>query len=457
MAEWVVNCHSVLRDNEVLRDVSIWSAEDRAANPNAYYTIEVGIGSGDGKFDRLGIYDGSEDALEGNATRSLIAQTGVPRRLREGDTLQINVASAGSPDLTTAGLTVEWTLALASGNSQAEKPLFTTAGFLPDARVRAAVEGLTQRLNTSGVTEWSIAIPLQDPAGVVGLGDYADMVFQGRLQRDSSTQISLQRYTGNVCVVNGSEVVIGSSGLTLTTSDYLIDANGLSTGAAPAAAATTYGVYLLGPGAAYSPNTLKMCSTAVVSAPSMTANGLYLGTTGNALECRFVGWVRVNATPNFVNDTTDRWVINYYNRRPLPILLTPGYADGNTATTYTTTSTTWTAANGGTGATGSYIANGEDAVSFHAHGGISNSGAAAYSYIGIGDNSTSAAWSQSAHAGTTADAVTCSMTQTPAAGYRTVSLLVRVSATTGTYYVDDVRAGSSTDPYVTYLNGWVMG
>lgn len=166
MAEWTINAHSVLRDNEVLRDVSLWSAEDRASNPNAYYTIEVGIGSGDGKFDRLGLYDGSEDVLEGNATRSLMTQTGVARRLKAGDTLQINVLSVGTPDLTTAGLTVEWTLALAGGNSQSEKPLFATAGYLPDARVRAAVDGLTQRLNTSGVTEWTVAVPLQDPVGV---------------------------------------------------------------------------------------------------------------------------------------------------------------------------------------------------------------------------------------------------------------------------------------------------
>jgi hypothetical protein len=45
---------------------------------------------------------------------------------------------------------------------------------------------------------------------------------QGRIQRDSATQISLQRYTGDTVEVNGLNVSIGSSGLSRLTTDNLI-------------------------------------------------------------------------------------------------------------------------------------------------------------------------------------------------------------------------------------------
>ncbi len=167
MAEWTLNAHSVKRSNEVLRRVSLWSFQDRAANPNSYYRVTVGIGSGDGKFDEVGEYDGSTDVLSGNETRDLTGVRGVDRRLREGDSLVIQVESTGTPDLTATGLTVEWTLALAGGNSQGERPVFNTAGFIPEQITRTTVDGVVRALNTSGVTEWTLPIPLLDPVEAV--------------------------------------------------------------------------------------------------------------------------------------------------------------------------------------------------------------------------------------------------------------------------------------------------
>jgi hypothetical protein len=436
----------------VLRRVTLWSSEDRPKHATNYYVIRVGISTADGKFDEIGQYDGSTDVLEGNEARDLSGSVTVDRRLREGDTLLVEVERVESPDASTAGLTVEWHLALAGGNSQAERPLFNTAGYIPDQRVRAAVDGVVQTLNTGGVTEWTVPTPLSDPVESSALADALDMVFQGRIQRDSSTQISLQRYTGDTCVVNGDVVTITSDGLACTTSDNLIASTGLSSGSAPAASATLYYVYLLGPGAAYAPNTLKMSTTA----PSMTANGYYLGTSGAALDCRFVGWVRTNATPNFVNDTTDRWVINYYNRLRLPIRLTPGYSDGNTETTYTTTSTTFVEANGGTGSRGSYIANGEDSVDLHLFAQMSAT-AGSGPFAGIGDNSTTAAVVDCTVSSTVPFTASCCYSSVPAAGYRTVNLLIRTTGGTSTFRADNVRGGAAADPYATALMATVMG
>src|SRR5258708_2824303 len=49
---------------------------------------------------------------------------------------------------------------------------------------------------------------------------------QGRLQRDSATQISLQRYSGDTVEVNGLNVSIGASGLARVSTDHIIDGSG---------------------------------------------------------------------------------------------------------------------------------------------------------------------------------------------------------------------------------------
>jgi hypothetical protein len=53
---------------------------------------------------------------------------------------------------------------LAGGNSQGERPLFQTAGFIPDQITRTTVDGVVRTLNSSGLTEWTAAVALADPA-----------------------------------------------------------------------------------------------------------------------------------------------------------------------------------------------------------------------------------------------------------------------------------------------------
>ena len=110
----------------------------------------------------------------------------------------------------------------------------------------------------------------------------------------------------------------------------------------------------------------------------------------------------------------------------------------------------WAAANGGTGATASYIANGEDVVFVNAHAWCANSGAGSTD-LGIGDNSGANCAVAAAVIGTVAFNCACSYSTIPATGYRTVVLLVSVSAGTGTYAADDARNGSASDPVLTGL------
>lgn len=454
MAEWTLSAHNTgAATNECLRRVTLWSSADREASTDNYYTVSVGISTSDGKFDEVGAYDGATDALKGNEVRDLTgagAET-IDRRLRAGDSLIIRVASYGTPALTASGLTVEWHLELVGGNSQGERPAFAVAGYIPDQRVRGAVDGLTRQLVTSGVAAWTIAVPLQDPVEASAVSDAVRHVFHGRLQVDSTTQISLQRYSGDICMVNGEAVEIGSSGITLTTSAEVIGSTGLETGSGPGTS-THYYVYLSNSQATEAQSSLRLSTTA----PTTTSQGKYLAASGNGLEWRHVGGTWLNASTQWVDSTSFRQLVNAFNKRPLPILLTPGYADANSQTTYTTASTTWTPANAGTGSAGGYVANGEDAVEIYASAFEVNSGADTV-HFGIGDNSTTSAAREAVSYATIITHPSCMLISTPAAGYRTVNCLVRVSGGTGTYYADYQRGGASADIPDTYLQAWVMG
>lgn len=280
-------------------------------------------------------------------------------------------------------------------------------------------------------------------------------VFQGRLQRDSATQISLQRYTGDTVEVNGEAVSIGSSGLTRAVSDNRIAADGTDAGAA-LAVSTLYYVYIANSQASFSPSSIR-CSLQV---PTLFNGVKYLATTGNGVNWRFVGWVRTDATGangNFVDNATDRLVVNYYNRREANILLTPGYVDDNALTSYNFAPSGGLAKiKGGTGDTGSYIANGEDNVEITAVSSLASQ-AGVSTYIGIGDNSATTAVAACWARGTNDQSISCSYDSVPAEGYRQVFLLAsNTGAGNSTIYADAARLGGSKDPYLTYLTATVM-
>lgn len=204
------------------------------------------------------------------------------------------------------------------------------------------------------------------------------IAFQGRMQWDSATQVSLQRYGGDTVDVNGESVSIGASGITLTTTDNLI----LSTGADAAAAmgaSTLYYVYVSNSSASPFPNDLRASTTA----PSSFNGVKNLGTSGNAANWRFVGYVRTNGSTQFVDSTSQRFVINYYNRRRLHL-----YAI-DTTNSWTYTTATWRQANANAANQIEFISNGEDTVEATVFG-ISESTTNTSRQVGVGVDVTNA-------------------------------------------------------------------
>lgn len=275
--------------------------------------------------------------------------------------------------------------------------------------------------------------------------------FQGRIERTSATVVTLNRYNGDLVVVNNVEVAIGTSGIALATTDNLITATGADAGAAMAAS-TLYYVYVSNSSASFAPSDLRASATA----PSRVSGVYYLGTSGNALNWRFVGYVRTSSATEFVDTETDRGVSNYYNRRPLTLRLRPGYVDDNLVTTYVFAAANFTAVNGGTGATMSFIANGEDAVTAHLSANFS-SAAGSNGRMGLGIDSTTQPENAQVCDSALALETTPPLTITPAQGYHTISMLIQSGGVSVTVYADHSRLGAAADVPGTMAYATVMG
>lgn len=278
--------------------------------------------------------------------------------------------------------------------------------------------------------------------------------FQGRLQRDSTTQISIQRYQGDIVEVNGTSVSLGASGIALQTTDNLITSTGADSGGAMAAS-TLYYVYVSNSSVGPFASDLRASTTA----PSLFNGIKYLGTSGNAANWRFVGWVRTNSSTQFVDSETQRFVINYYNRRSLRLYTSPGYNDNNLSTTWTTSSTTWTGANAGTGNRVEFIGNGEDPADYWG-GGTSHMDVTFQEvFLGVAENASTAIRVASFASAGASDRRHIGVKGTFAAqeGYAYLDLMVAVASNTATFYADFTRLGASSDPAVTYLEARVMG
>lgn len=438
MASITINGPVVATDthNTVLREALFHSPLAREVSSTDYHVIEIGVREG-AYTTWIGTWDQSGNKVNAASPLSILDEDRKGLRLKAGQAVVVKVTSTGTP-ASLEGSRITFTVALVGGRDGEAKPLVASGATVADPNTRVSLAALEKQINTGGLAEWDEPVQLQDPIALVVAG-----VFNGRIQRDSATQISLQRYGGGWIDIDGSPVAIPSAGFPCLSTAGLISNGGTPTATQPSSS-TLYYVYVgsVEDGATQ----LRLCATA----PTTYLGAYYLGASEAGRRWRFVGWVRTNSSTQFVDTTTDRLVVNYYNRLWKTILLRPAYSDGNTVTTYTTTSTTWTAANAGTGATASYIANGEDGILITAFSKCKSSGAA-FTRIGIGDNSGSNCASAGEMFGTTDQSTSCTFSSVPAAGYRTIVLLVCVSAGTGTYFADQTRDGSATDPVKTGL------
>lgn len=123
---------------------------------------------------------------------------------------------------------------------------------------------------------------------------------QCKLSAPTTTSLKIVPYNGSVLTINGANESIPSAGVTLA--------------AAPGAANTTYYIY------AYM-NTGTMTLEASATGWSFSATAGNIGTpikTGDDTRT-LVGMARGNGSTQWVNSTSQRFVLNYWNRRHLDL------------------------------------------------------------------------------------------------------------------------------------------
>lgn len=290
---------------------------------------------------------------------------------------------------------------------------------------------------------------------LTGTGDPADLAFgafQVRLSWIAANEIDVVPVQGYRVQI-GRQLVQVESGefdVVLDNSDTTIDASGIDTTSIPAASTLHY-AYLSNALATDAPLEIRLSETA----PSLLDGVYYLGTSGNAQNWRFAGWVYVNASQEFTDHETARHVVNYYHRVPKRLFTCPEYADDNADTTYAINLAAFAPINGGTGDSLTWISTGEDATELSAHLRLSAaSGTAVMVGPGFDSSADPAVTAALRSIGQTATAVEA---RTLATGLRTGYLLCCTQTTANTVLADHARFGAAADPAATYLVGWCMG
>lgn len=278
-----------------------------------------------------------------------------------------------------------------------------------------------------------------------------ESAFFGRLQVDSTTALSLRRYRGDACHVNGEDVEPGPDGIVLNTTDDLIDASGDDTGGSMAAS-TLYYLYLANSKPRGAP-----VLRASAQAPTFVNGIRYLGVTAPALHWRFVGWVYANGSTQFQDSETSRHLANLYNRVWKRLYTAPGYGDDNATDSWTNSTSTWTAANGGSGHQLSFIATGEDCIQLKAVTACQHSAANGQIGVGVGrdggDPLTQGLWEDPS--GGIVNTIEASDEWDAAEGRHTAEMLVYAGSATATHFADLGRHGAAADVAGTYLIGKV--
>jgi hypothetical protein len=291
-----------------------------------------------------------------------------------------------------------------------------------------------------------------------GIGNQSPAsLFQARLDTTDGVNnlLTLKQYQGNKVVVSGVTVVIPGGGLTVSVAANLIDPAGADFGS-PGVASTLYYVYISNARSPFAPSSIRLCATA----PTLVNGVKYLGAAGNALNWRFVGWVFLNATPQFESSLTGRLIVNYYNRLLLKLFTCPGYVDDNAATLYLCNNTVWDQISKGTVTGGvdsrvTYIANGEDAQSFKIAGSADNT-VGRPGLIGLGIDTPNTSKVEAILDNPTAGDISIHETYEDVGveGHHTADLLgMQTAVNPMNVFADDVRNGGTKDPFLTYLTG----
>lgn len=433
--------------NVVLKDAVLHSPRDLPRDFYDYSIIKIGVREGD-YTTWIGTWNQSEQKVDAAAPVSVLDTSRKGMRLKEKQAVVVEVYSEGSPEKLD-GARINFRMAQVGGHYDGAGPLVSGASRVEDIEVRSAVQAIERQVN-GRLSEWEEPVQLVNVVPPVMGG-----TFQGRLQRDSDTAISLQRYKGSRIEIDGESVGISSLGFSLTNTDALLASSGAIGTTAPSAD-TFYGVYAAGPLSPGGGGQLRLCDTA----PTLYNGIKYLGTDILERRWRFCGWVYLNSSKYFSDSDVERHVVNYYNRLRKRLYLCPDYTDDGSATAMTAiSSATWAQVNGGVGASVSFLSNGEDVVCLSAHLRGEQSGAIQFGIaVGIDGALSPETCATVLTAGAT-DRVYLSTDryyEAGSAGQHTGEFLGVVSSGTVTVYADDVRFGGAFDPAVSYLIGHLM-
>ena len=293
-----------------------------------------------------------------------------------------------------------------------------------------------------------------------GIGNQSPAtIFQARLDTTDgvSDTLTLRRYQGSKVIVSGVPVVIPSAGLSRDVADNLINSTGADAGGAPVVS-TLYYVYISNVRASFSPESIRLSS----QAPSVVNGVRYLGSSGNALNWRFVGWIQTDSTPQFVSSRQNRAIINCYNKERLSLFVCPDYVDDDAFTVWSFNNGTWARANPGGGQDYwvNFISNGEDAVNVNLTGSLDLVVPLGAGALGLGVDTVTSAEVSSIGYQSDQVAVQCAIDRILGEGAHLINMLcVNFNTAVGAVnvYADSPRLGAAADPAMTYLSGSCFG
>jgi hypothetical protein len=227
----------------------------------------------------------------------------------------LGAGTCATPTLAGPQFANQGTTATVLHGNAAGNPSFAAVSLTTDITGNLPITNLNSGTNADATTFWR-----GDGTWAAPAAGSAAPTQQGRLQRDSATQISLQRYSGTVITLNISSVctdrAIPSSGPTLGTGGLAVD--------------TTYFVYAFD-----NAGTVTLEASTTVYTTDTTCG--FKQKTGDATR-RLVGMLRTidagAGVVNFVNTTTQRFLLNWDNRQRLAL-------DAVFTTNKTTTSITF--------------------------------------------------------------------------------------------------------------------
>jgi hypothetical protein len=174
---------------------------------------------------------------------------------------------------------------------------------------------------------------------------------------------------------------------------------------------------------------------------------------------RYLGSFFTTSAATTEDSARNRYLVNANNAVPRQLFTCPAYNNNNANTSYTHTSTTFAEWNGGTHARVNWLVpvdGGYAEVLLH---GFGDSPASAVLVFGMGwDSATTARIAcQGGNVGATRVEVGGRFGECQAAGRHFAAGLALVGSGTATIYADLARFGGTTDPYATFLHGWIMG